>query len=147
MWECDLASQVPSTASFYTSWSLHAASTGSCEQGALQRLRPQERTQQRGWEMHRVRRRWLIQNTALARRGRPTELYTRKQILVKAASPALNGSGQERTGLHWFPLFSVQISTLSVCCFICLKTNPGTQQMNKKPAYDFGEKWLHFPPL
>lgn len=50
--------------------------------------------------MHRVRRRWLIKNIALARRGRPTELYTQKQILVKAASVALNRSGQERTGLH-----------------------------------------------
>lgn len=123
---------------------------GGSPRTALQQVRPRWSTGQHWQELQRIipwARHWLIHKTLLASHSRPTELYTQKQILVKAAFITINKSRPEQTGLPWFPLFSIPISILSACCFIFPKMNSSTQQMNEKPVYicKFGGKMVTLP--
>lgn len=151
--KCDLVSHEPSIASFCTSWNLQAVFKDSSKKSALQSK--SEKWAQLGrtgtifekciqWATH-----WLIHKTMLAIQFRPTESYTQKQILVKAAFITINKSRQEQTGLHWFLLFSVQISILSVCCSSVLKWIQALSKWMKSlsTSINFGERWLHFLPF
>lgn len=120
---------------------------GGSPRTALQQVRAHWSTGQDGQELQGFipwARHWLIHKTLLASHSRPIELYTQKQILVKAAFITINKSRPEQTGLPWFSLFSIPISILSACCFIFPKMNSGTQQMNEKPVYicEFARKMV-----